>query len=975
MGKLQVRRGNKIDMPNPLDNGELGWATDTEQLYMGTGVANKNVFIGGSPATDDYKVYLATSALGGRAVSAGASGLKIENGTTTSASASKLVNANAAFTDALVDKTVYNSSDGTWAKVTAVDSPTQLSISADIMGTGEAYDIADALSDLAEAYSIVPATYGVNISIVVSPGTFTYAGAVTLGGKTASGNVALSLTGSSTTIESTTTTTLTFGDDITISGITFGDSVITNGVVTFTTCPITGSLTSNGTLATLTNSDIGGALTAIGSVVLDSTDVTGAVDVAGDFTNTNGISVGGAFTVDGACSLDTAAITGNTITNSTLTNTVSLDVTGDLTTNGVADVVNVSVGDDLITNDNFTCATDLDVTGDLTANGVTTVEGTITVGGAFVLNGSWIQTDSLDVTGNFTAYGEVICSNVTVGGILETRENFTQTGTLAVTGAWNSYGISTCQDITITGQAEFFGKLYLTGTTNIFNGKVLYHERFEVLNATFNKSVYSMFGGDGIWDTCTITDPYKLYVYSGSANRMVSGTYTIGNDPQNVTNIGATVTKGYTMYVASSTLGGTAGADGLEITSGTGTGTTANKLVDSNAAFTEAEHLGKTVYNSTDDTWAKIDAVDDANTLSLSADIMASGEAYSVVDAISTMAMAWSNIPGNYNCDTTIKTSAETYTENLVAQGKTPAGPYTIYVTGTMIVSLSTTGTGGTQGQTTGATRGTVVKTSAGWTAHAYQNKLIQFASDTTTAALRNRQYVIQDNTADTITIYGAFQGTPANGDTFKVLSWTNGTVLTGASGLLALSVQAGQKSVVMKNMTLTSAGTDCCKIIEGSSVAFDGCYFDKRVRSTQGTMYCMSCYGVYASNNFFQLGNNSFAEFSYSYLVGGGGYSIIYILNQSSGYFNGGTTLDGVSKPSGSKGVNLSRCSTFALTRNRLYVPANSESGGDGYILNCATGAYAAYHCWYNGNGLVTYTNCTATATADTATYGIVNT
>jgi hypothetical protein len=63
--------------------------------------------------------------------------------------------------------------------------------------------------------------------------------------------------------------------------------------------------------------------------------------------------------------------------------------------------------------------------------------------------------------------------------------------------------------------------------------------------------------------------------------------------------------------------------------SGTTTSTTANKLVDSTASFT-SNLLGYIVYNTSDSTVATVTAVDDANTLSLSADIMDSGEAYTL---------------------------------------------------------------------------------------------------------------------------------------------------------------------------------------------------------------------------------------------------------------------------------------------------------------------------------------------------------
>jgi hypothetical protein len=61
--------------------------------------------------------------------------------------------------------------------------------------------------------------------------------------------------------------------------------------------------------------------------------------------------------------------------------------------------------------------------------------------------------------------------------------------------------------------------------------------------------------------------------------------------------------------------------------SGTADGTTANKLVDSTAAFT-GSLTGYIVYNTSDNSAAYVIGVDSATELSLSANIMASGENY-----------------------------------------------------------------------------------------------------------------------------------------------------------------------------------------------------------------------------------------------------------------------------------------------------------------------------------------------------------
>lgn len=69
--------------------------------------------------------------------------------------------------------------------------------------------------------------------------------------------------------------------------------------------------------------------------------------------------------------------------------------------------------------------------------------------------------------------------------------------------------------------------------------------------------------------------------------------------------------------------------DANEITNGTTTSTTADKLVDTEADFiTDGIAIGDVVENVTDSTFATVTAIDDLNTLSLSADIMTIGEDY-----------------------------------------------------------------------------------------------------------------------------------------------------------------------------------------------------------------------------------------------------------------------------------------------------------------------------------------------------------
>ncbi len=83
------------------------------------------------------------------------------------------------------------------------------------------------------------------------------------------------------------------------------------------------------------------------------------------------------------------------------------------------------------------------------------------------------------------------------------------------------------------------------------------------------------------------------------------------------------------------------------VTSGTTSATTPNKLVDSGASFSAADD-GKFVWNTTDNTYATITAVDNSTTLSLDTDIMESGETYSIYFARFTATVAGVYMVGGY---------------------------------------------------------------------------------------------------------------------------------------------------------------------------------------------------------------------------------------------------------------------------------------------------------------------------------------
>jgi surface protein len=80
----------------------------------------------------------------------------VDNGTTDGAAANKLIQSGQNFiTTVTIGDVVYNTTDGTYAFVTGIDSDTQLSISADIMASGEVYRIQHGAGAKARASLII----------------------------------------------------------------------------------------------------------------------------------------------------------------------------------------------------------------------------------------------------------------------------------------------------------------------------------------------------------------------------------------------------------------------------------------------------------------------------------------------------------------------------------------------------------------------------------------------------------------------------------------------------------------------------------------------------------------------------------------------------------------------------------------------------------------------------------------------------
>ena len=131
---------------------------------------------------------------------------------------------------------------------------------------------------------------------------------------------------------------------------------------------------------------------------------------------------------------------------------------------------------------------------------------------------------------------------------------------------------------------------------------------------------------------------------------------------------------------------------GVQQMSGTTTATTTDKLVDVGADFTGVV-VGDIVYNTTDNTVATVTAIDSTTILELSADIMASGETYTVFVAGAQDPKADANgcllYVGSSGTDTALDVKVKTIGGSVVTFTQFPVGDYLplqvlqVYATGT----------------------------------------------------------------------------------------------------------------------------------------------------------------------------------------------------------------------------------------------------------------------------------------------------
>jgi len=413
-----------------------------------------------------------------------------------------------------------------------------------------------------------------------------------------------------------------------------------------------------------------------------------------------------------------------------------------------------------------------------------------------------------------------------------------------ISGATTLNNTITVNNINFTGTVDTSAVLTISTCTFADVLTCGYGTLLTWTNCTVSKKIVTNNGADLTWDNCNTSGTAKLFIQLGSKNLIQNSTVTVGNDPTNITNISSTITTGYTMYVATSALGGDdTVADGLEMASGSATSTTANKLVDSGANFT-SDMLNKTVWNSTNDTWAKITAVDSATQLSLSVDIMTSGDSYVVANAFSTRQAAINAIPGSYNANTTIKISSGTWTEaNTLIQGKKATGTFGITIKGTLPTPDDTGTVTSVNGYSmgaagSGAIQAAISDSTKAWTTNQHQNKLLVLTGGTGAGD----EYIIDSSTATVLTIAGVWYTQPDTTTTYAIYDLGLGTNLdlSSLAGLEQHFELNGQIGVTLRHLKFKDwHGLYSVYVHDFSAISIYGCSFE-RGRTDAGSDACL---------------------------------------------------------------------------------------------------------------------------------------
>lgn len=194
------------------------------------------------------------------------------------------------------------------------------------------------------------------------------------------------------------------------------------------------------------------------------------------------------------------------------------------------------------------------------------------------------------------------------------------------TMAWNSMktAYEGCDSLTVAAtdipnlsgvtdmNSAFYGEATITGNLNWDVSSVADFSR-ALSNAT---AVHNF----GTWDISSAT---TLYMFNSSGDMNETGT----TDNYDNTLIAWDVLD---VTITTSPNFGVAKYDEGAVDNGTTDGITASKLVESGQDFTTTVSVGDVIHNTTDDTFARVTAVDSDTQLSLDTDIIVSGENYIV---------------------------------------------------------------------------------------------------------------------------------------------------------------------------------------------------------------------------------------------------------------------------------------------------------------------------------------------------------
>ena len=174
-------------------------------------------------------------------------------------------------------------------------------------------------------------------------------------------------------------------------------------------------------------------------------------------------------------------------------------------------------------------------------------------------------------------------------------------------------------------------------------------------------------------------------------------------------------------------------------------------------------------------------------------------------DAFNTIQYAIDQVPSSFGDDVTVNVNAETYSELVEIQGKSPTGSHDLTIQGTL--SEQETATADSMVAGSGATQGTLTDTGA-FTGDSYANLLLHVAT-------LGKYRVIDSHTDDVLTIVGTFGGSGAYD--WTVYDW--GTVIQG------VYVRDGQIAVKVNDCEIgVSDTTTCLSCYHGGAVTLTRC-------------------------------------------------------------------------------------------------------------------------------------------------------